>query len=66
MRQISKRFMPYLDIIDEKNISLQLDMMLPVLKVINEDDTMQLEEMPTKFTRKLPDKSNGTTDENET
>jgi len=65
MRQVSKRFMPYLDISDEKQISLQLDIMLPVVKVINEDDTIQLEEMPTKFTRRQPDKSNGTIEENE-
>ena len=64
MRQVSKRFMPYLDITDEKQINLLVDIMLPVVKTINEDETIQLEEMPTKFTRRQPDKSNGTGDDN--
>lgn len=64
MRQVSKRFMPYLDITEEKQINLLLDIMLPVVKTINEDESIQLEEMPTKFTRRQPDKSNGTGDDN--
>ena len=56
MRQVSKRFMPYLDITEEKQINLLLDIMLPVVKTINEDESIQMEEMPTKFTRRQPDK----------
>ena len=56
MRQVSNKFMPYLDVTDEQNTSMLLDLMLPLLKVMSEDETMQLEEMPTKFTRMRPDK----------
>ena len=63
MRQVSKRFMPYLDVSDEKQLNLLLDLMLPVIRVINEDDSIQLEEMPTKFTRRQPDKANGSNNE---
>ena len=58
MRQVSNKFIPYCDVSDDENISLLLDLMLPLLKVMSEDETMQLEEMPTKFTRRQPDKSN--------
>ena len=63
MRQVSKRFMPYLDVSDINQISLLLDIMLPVVRVINEDDSIQLEEMPTKFTRRQPDKANDNNNE---
>ena len=52
MMQVSNKFIPYIDVSDEKNANLLLDLMLPLLKVMTDDEGMQLEEMPTKFTRR--------------
>ena len=62
MMQVSNKFIPYIDVSDEKNANLLLDLMLPLLKVMTDDEGMQLEEMPTKFTRRQPDKNGSNND----
>lgn len=56
LRKGSRKILPFLDLGVRAHTNLQEDLMLPLLQIITEDDAITLEELPSKLTRRKPDK----------